>query len=107
MFRREMGYTSRGTKVCRQIDGSNGAPRSLPTGGAFFVFVGRSPEMHDQRDAEDDMDYYLLEHPTAMPVREAAMTYLFTAEPRLLTLVPAQDGGVATIDEQAAARKSA
>jgi len=53
------------------------------------------------------MDYYLLEHPTAMPVREAAMTYLFTAEPRLLTLVPAQDGGVATIDEQAAARKSA
>jgi len=27
------------------------------------------------------MDYYLLEHPTAMPVAEAAMTYLFSTLP--------------------------
>ena len=52
------------------------------------------------------MDYYLLEHPTAMPVDEAAMTYLFSAPARALPLVPAQSGGAAT-EEQVAARKSA
>jgi len=39
------------------------------------------------------MDYYLLEHPNAMPVREAAMTYLFSDEPPALRLVPAPPDG--------------
>jgi hypothetical protein len=53
------------------------------------------------------MDYYLLEHPTAMPVAEAAMTYLFSAPARVLTLVPAQGDTDATTQEQVAARRSA
>ena len=53
------------------------------------------------------MDYYLLEHPTAMPVAEAAMTYLFSAAPPALTLVPAQRGVDAATEEQVAARKTA
>ena len=52
------------------------------------------------------MDNYLLEHPTAMPVAEAAMTSLFSAPPRVLTLVPA-DGFSTTTEEQVAARRSA
>jgi hypothetical protein len=32
---------------------------------------------------------YLTEHPNAMPVREAAMTYLFSDVPPVLRLVPA------------------
>jgi hypothetical protein len=51
---------------------------------------------------------YLLEHPTSMPLAEAAMTYLFTTAPRLLSLVPAQDDGVLeTGDKQQAARNCA
>ena len=53
------------------------------------------------------MDNYLLEHPTAMPVAEAAMTHLFSAPPLVLTLVPAQDGGATVTEEQVAARRSA
>jgi hypothetical protein len=81
-------------------------PGPYRPGAPFFVLVGRSLEPFDLRDAEDDMDYYLLEHPTAMPVAEAAMTYLLSAPPRVLTLVPAQDGG-GTTEEQVAARRSA
>jgi hypothetical protein len=52
------------------------------------------------------MDRYLLEHPTAMPAAEAAMTYLFSSPARVLTLVPAPEGSTTT-EEQVAARKSA
>ena len=36
---------------------------------------------------------YLTEHPNSMPVREAAMTYLFSEAPPVLRLVPAPRDG--------------
>jgi len=45
------------------------------------------------------MDRYLLEHPAAMPTREAAMTYLFTSEPTTLRLVAALEESFAAVDE--------
>ena len=53
------------------------------------------------------MDYYLLEHPTAMPVAEAAMTHVLGAPAPVLTLVPAQGDAGTTIQEQVAALRSA
>jgi methionine synthase II (cobalamin-independent) len=65
--------------------------------GAFFVSpIGRHAgvkcrqqglaRLRDERRYEMD---YLTEHPNAMPVREAAMTYLFSDVPPVLRLVPA------------------
>ena len=45
------------------------------------------------------MDRYLLEHPTAMPTRESAMTYLFTSEPATLRLVEELEESFAAVDE--------
>jgi hypothetical protein len=51
---------------------------------------------------------YLLEHPTSMPVHEAAMTYLFADPARLLRLVSApDDGAVKAEDELQTARNCA
>jgi len=45
------------------------------------------------------MDQYLIDHPTAMPAREAAMTYLFTSEPVTLRLIAGLEESYTAADE--------
>jgi hypothetical protein len=79
--------------------------------GRFFVASIAEPEgaanLPRPATVEEQMNY-LLEHPTSMPVDEAAMTYLFADAARLLRLVSTpDDGAVEADDERQVARKSA
>jgi hypothetical protein len=62
--------------------------------------------MSRARHAEEEMNY-LREHPTSMPINEAAMTYLFEQAPALSLVTSPGQSAIERDQEREAVLKSA